>query len=264
MRARIKFSKYDTMRFIGHLDVQRYFQRLFNRTNLPMKYSEGFHPHQILSFAQPLSLGVTSDGEYLDIELTEDVDPDEITRVLNEHVSQGVYINKTVRISDREDNKKLITCMALIERATYLIIFKDEAPVFDYVNELTKLLNKESLIVTKKTKKGEREVDLKEFIYEVYDYSDGLKTIYQADDCKLVVEESDIEKDISHAPEFENGKRFIISLAAGSEININPELVINALAVNSGVNISINDFRLHRMDLLGGNKKESVSLCQIP
>ena len=249
MRARIKFSKYDTMRFIGHLDVQRYFQRLFNRTNLPMKYSEGFHPHQILSFAQPLSLGVTSDGEYLDIELTEDVDPDEITRVLNEHVSQGVYINKTVRISDREDNKKLIT---------------DEAPVFDYVNELTKLLNKESLIVTKKTKKGEREVDLKEFIYEVYDYSDGLKTIYQADDCKLVVEESDIEKDISHAPEFENGKRFIISLAAGSEININPELVINALADNSGVNISINDFRLHRMDLLGGNKKESVSLCQIP
>lgn len=251
------------MRFIGHLDVQRYFQRLFNRTNLPMRYSEGFHPHQLLSFAQPLSLGVTSDGEYLDIELTEDVDPDEITKALNEKASAGIFINKTVRISDRELNKKLVTCMSLIERATYLIILKDDAPECNLSAELSKLLANESLNVIKKTKKGEKEINLKELIYEVYDYSDELTTIYQDPTCKMVVKPEDIEADTLHAPEYDNGRKFIISLAAGSEININPELVINALAASSGLDLTMEKVRIHRMDLLGGSKNESVSLCQI-
>ena len=55
------------MRFIGHLDLMRYFQKAVRRAELPAAYSQGFSPHMIMSFANPLGVGLTSDGEYFDI-----------------------------------------------------------------------------------------------------------------------------------------------------------------------------------------------------
>ena len=69
MKIRIKFRKYDTMKFIGHLDVMRYFQKAIRRAEVNIRYSEGFSPHQIMSFAAPLGVGITSKGEYVDIEV---------------------------------------------------------------------------------------------------------------------------------------------------------------------------------------------------
>ena len=69
MKIRIKFRKYGVMRFVGHLDIMRYFQKAMRRAKIDICYSEGFSPHQIMSFASPLGVGITSDGEYLDIEV---------------------------------------------------------------------------------------------------------------------------------------------------------------------------------------------------
>ena len=69
MKIRIKFRKYGSMRFIGHLDVMRYFQKAIRRAGIDIAYSEGFSPHQIMSFAAPPGVGLTSDGEYMDIEV---------------------------------------------------------------------------------------------------------------------------------------------------------------------------------------------------
>ena len=68
MKIRIRFRKYGVMKFIGHLDTMRYFQKAMRRADVDIRYSEGFSPHQIMSFAAPLGVGITSDGEYLDIE----------------------------------------------------------------------------------------------------------------------------------------------------------------------------------------------------
>ncbi|MBQ4372972.1 MAG: DUF2344 domain-containing protein, partial [Lachnospiraceae bacterium] len=70
MKVRIRFSKSDSLRYVGHLDLLRFFQKAMRRAEIPMRFSEGFHPHQIMSFASPLGVGVTSQGEYLDIEIT--------------------------------------------------------------------------------------------------------------------------------------------------------------------------------------------------
>ena len=59
------------MKFIGHLDLMRYFQKVFRKAGLPVAYSQGFNPHQIMSFAAPLGVGLTSEGEYVDVEVTE-------------------------------------------------------------------------------------------------------------------------------------------------------------------------------------------------
>ncbi len=69
MKIRIKFSKQGNMRFIGHLDIMRYFQKAMRRADVDIRYSEGFSPHQIMSFAAPLGVGLTGSGEYLDIEV---------------------------------------------------------------------------------------------------------------------------------------------------------------------------------------------------
>ena len=68
MKIRIKFSKQGAMKFIGHLDTMRYFQKVMRRADVDIRYSEGFSPHQIMSFAAPLGVGITSNGEYVDIE----------------------------------------------------------------------------------------------------------------------------------------------------------------------------------------------------
>ena len=69
MKIRIKFSKQGAMKFIGHLDTMRYFQKVMRRADVDIRYSEGFSPHQIMSFAAPLGVGLTGSGEYLDIQI---------------------------------------------------------------------------------------------------------------------------------------------------------------------------------------------------
>lgn len=69
MKVRIKFRKYGILKYIGHLDVMRFFQKAMRRADIPIAFTGGYSPHMIMSFAQPLGLGVTSEGEYLDIEL---------------------------------------------------------------------------------------------------------------------------------------------------------------------------------------------------
>ena len=84
VRYVIKFTKGADIKFIGHLDLMRTIQRIIRRSGLPAEYSKGFNPHMALSIAQPLSVGVYSDGEYLDLVLTEAVGVGEVLEKLNE------------------------------------------------------------------------------------------------------------------------------------------------------------------------------------
>ena len=69
MRLRVKFRKFGPIRFIGHLDVMRFFQKAIRRAGIDVAYSKGFSPHQIMAFAAPLGVGLLSNGEYMDIEV---------------------------------------------------------------------------------------------------------------------------------------------------------------------------------------------------
>ena len=82
MKVRIKFAKSGAMRFIGHLDVMRFFQKAIRRAGIDVAYSEGFSPHQIMSFAAPLGVGLTSNGEYLDIEVRSHAGAEDMKRRL--------------------------------------------------------------------------------------------------------------------------------------------------------------------------------------
>ena len=89
---RIKFTKFGPIKFIGHLDVMRYFQKAIRRAGLDIKYTNGFNPHQIMSFAAPLSVGVESMGEYMDIEMNSIISTDDVKLRLNQCMAEGIEI----------------------------------------------------------------------------------------------------------------------------------------------------------------------------
>ena len=126
MKIRIRFRKYGVMKFIGHLDVMRYFQKAMRRAHIDICYSEGFSPHQIMSFAAPLGVGITSDGEYMDIEVHTSASTEESLRALNGVMVEGVECTGYVKLPDQAK-----TAMSIVAAADYDLYFKEgyAAPV---------------------------------------------------------------------------------------------------------------------------------------
>lgn len=156
MRYLVKYTKNTEIKFISHLDLMRTIQRIVRRANLPIEYSKGFNPHMTISIAQPLSVGVYSRGEYMDIVLVEEVDTKEILNKLNENSPSGVQFLDVVKV---EDNKAP-QAMAIIDGAKYIMKFKS-TNADETLKAIEKLQDLDSWNIIKKSKKGEKEVDIK-------------------------------------------------------------------------------------------------------
>lgn len=163
MKLRIKFAKSGVMRFIGHLDVMRYFQKAIRRAEIDIAYSGGFSPHQIMSFAAPLGVGHTSNGEYLDIEVNSYTSSEDIKKRLNEVMVEGMEILSVTMLDEQVKN-----AMASVAAAEYTIRFREGyEPTIDLVGQLDLFYQQPAIMVTKKTKKSEMELDLKPAIYSL-------------------------------------------------------------------------------------------------
>jgi radical SAM-linked protein len=166
VRYVIKFTKESSIKFISHLDLMRTIQRVIRRAALPMEYSKGFNPHMAMSIAQPLSVGVYSDAEYMDIVLVEELSEEEVINRLNAKTASGIKFLNAKKVVNVEGQKKVPQSMALVDAARFTIkmICKDA----NIVEEKMKALEKESQWTTiKKSKKGEKEVNLKTMIKEM-------------------------------------------------------------------------------------------------
>ena len=115
MRIRVKFRKYGAMKFVGHLDMMRYFQRCIRRAEIDIAYSEGFRPHQIMSFAAPLGVGITSDGEYLDLEVNSTESSKASVLALNSVMAEGIEALSYRRLKDTDQKAMSIVAMAEYE-----------------------------------------------------------------------------------------------------------------------------------------------------
>ena len=114
------------MKFIGHLDVMRYFQKAIRRAEIDVAYSEGFSPHQKLSFAAPLSVGHTSSGEYFDLELCSLNSTEELKTALQSAMVEGIDILDVRFLDDAEGN-----AMASVEAASYYVTIRDSVVLPD-------------------------------------------------------------------------------------------------------------------------------------
>ncbi len=217
MKIRIKFCKHGAIRYIGHLDVMRYFQKAVRRAGIDIKYSGGMSPHQIMSFAQPLGVGYESDGEYLDIEVNSSLSSEESVEKLNAVMSEGITVMEYKELPEQAKN-----AMSCITAADYHVgIRKEYIPQFDIQSILTEFMKQEQILIQKKSKRGEREIDLKPYLYQIY-----IHQPQQFDDF--------IEKDTPV---------LFMQLSAGSELNIKPRLVMEAIYESAGMELP--EYALH-------------------
>lgn len=98
MKKRVYFDKYGEMKFISHLDLLRFFERLFNKVEIPVKYSEGFHPRPKMSFGSPISLGTEAYNEIMDFETDAEISNEEVVKRLNESPVLGFKVHKVEEV----------------------------------------------------------------------------------------------------------------------------------------------------------------------
>lgn len=163
MRLRIKFKKYGPVRYTGHLDVMRFFQKAIRRAKIDVMYSNGFSPHQIMAFAAPLGVGLTSNAEYMDIEVHSTVSCADVRERLNAASVPGFEVTSVKALPDDAGN-----AMASVAAAEYTVRFREgREPAADMATVLPAFLDKEQILIAKETKKGRREVDIRPGIYQL-------------------------------------------------------------------------------------------------
>lgn len=262
MTVRIRFAKYGALRFIGHLDVMRYFQKVIRRADLPVRYSQGFTPHQIMTFAHPLSLGVSSDAEYMEVDFTEELTAQEVLERMRAQTSEGVSVLSANVLPAVPEGTRAQSLMSLVSAAEYMISWKDgyeTPPAREALSEaIEKLYSAESIVVEKSTKKTTEDTDIKPFIHRIYMPGEE----FLGPDDKGFVGNRNITRVFAegidntlHADTFENGMRFFVCVASGSAVNIKPSLVTQALCSVLGREYNRHAFALHRMETYKGEEK---------
>lgn len=204
-------------KYISHLDLLRTFTRAIHRAELPVRYSQGFNPHQLITFSLPLPIGVTSETEFVDIDFEDSADNREIIRRLNENLPPDIRI-----LGASEPAKSANDIVA----ASYSVHLEAENGINP---EKTKeFFCLENIPALKKTKKGEKEINVKEYIkkWEITKSEGGI-----------------LEMDIT--------------LSAGGSANIKPEILLKKLAEFLGIEeFSAADVHRTRIFCSVGDKTE--------
>lgn len=215
MKIRIKFQKQGALKFIGHLDVMRYFQKMNRRAQLDVRYTEGFSPHQEMSLANPLSLGMTSSSEYADIEFLSWPSRQELIDKLN-----AVNVPELWVLDARMLPEKAKNAMSITMAADYTLTFREgyePENIDEWYEKFFTYTSQPEIIVTKQTKTNTVEVDLKKQIYELERRGDSL----------------------------------FMKIATGSQANLKPELLLSSFYASMGQEFNELMFTMNRDELYG-------------
>ncbi len=160
-KLRLKITKGNEIRYVSHLDFAGTIERVVRRAGLPAAYSEGFNPHMKMAFASALAVGVTSEAEYLDLELTEAPDIAGIEARLKSQMPAGIEL-KAARFMHTPSP----ALMAVVNLATYDIIVPllPGAGMAAATTSLSRFNSEVEVIYIKESPKGRREIDITEFI----------------------------------------------------------------------------------------------------
>ncbi len=188
-KMRLKFSKLGMGKYISHLDLLRTFTRAIHRANLPVRYSQGFNPHQLITFSLPLALGTTGEAEFVDIDFEDGTDFVKVIKGLNECLPPDIRIlEASVPVAKAKD----------IISAEYIFDISLSGSVDE--NSIHNFFNQAEIPAVKKTKRGEKEINLKEYIYK-----------YSLDEIK------------------DNHLKLTAVISAGGESNLKPGILADKL-----------------------------------
>ncbi len=209
--VRLIYTKTGRMKFVSHLDMNRYFIRLFRLANIPIWYTEGFNQHPYISFALPLSLGFESKYEIVDFKITDDEYTNEmLLGELNKHAVPGIEF---LEAFDLVLNAKYITS------SVYEIAVEGSN---GDLSELKEFFERKSIIALKKNKKGKfNEIEISKHI-------------------------SDFSMEISG-----DTAKITVTLPSGNDLNINPTLYFDAFTKEMGAKLDVRVMKTAVLDYLG-------------
>lgn len=209
MRALIRFGKQARLRFISHLDLQRFFQRAVNRTGLPIAWSQGFNPHPVMSFGSALALGWTSEYEVIDIKLSAPMGRKRTEDAVRAALPEDLPVLEVRMVDDRHPAP-----MAQVRMSDYMISLEG-GDAESVLAQVSAFLASERIMAVKKTKSGEKEIDIRPLAIELKQTDVGLY-------ARLMLTEQNTLK---------------------------PDLLVKALSEMAGVEVP--ETRIHRLKLLG-------------
>ncbi len=157
MRMIAVYHKAGALSGISHLDVQRTLQRAFRRAGIPLAYSNGFNPHPQLSFASALSTGATSDAEWFDVQLMQDMEPEAFMECVNAVMPQGLWLSHGFAAPEGFGSLSAKTTGAAYEVDVHF----DQAVTGQALQEAIESLLAGEIIVNKRTKSGIKPVDIR-------------------------------------------------------------------------------------------------------
>lgn len=220
MKIIVKFSKKGYVKFLSHLDTMRLFQRIFRRTEIRLAHSNGFNPQPKMSFATALPLGTESNGEYMEVELEESLDLEDIKNKLQDNSPIGINI---IKIKEKTSKEAI---MSLIRWSEYNVTVDLEKNI-DMENlkkHMKDFLSKEEIIYSKSKKKKNK------MVYTSTNIREYIKWI------KIINLEN-------------NELQLGMFLKTGSEGNLKPEIVIGKLEEYYNLGVDLDSVQVERLDL---------------
>lgn len=209
MRMLVRFGKNPRLRFISHLDLQRFMQMALNRSGLPVAYSQGFNPHPLMSFASALALGWTSEYEVLDVRLSVPMGRNRCEEAMRRALPPDLPVMEVRLVEDRRP-----AAMAQVVAADYRVTLKG-AGAAQVCAAIPEFWAAESVLALKKTKAGEKEINIRPLVLSLSPREDGF-------DARLTLSE---------------GKA------------LKADLLVQAMAARIGMPVP--EMRIHRKALLG-------------
>lgn len=212
-----KFTKKNRMKFLSHLELIRVIERALRRANIPLKFTQGFNPHPKIAFAAPLAVGVSSEGEYLTVEINEEMDIKDFQSKLNIELPEGIKFIKCKYIDPK--SKSL---MSIVEDSTYIVrcVTKIEYNLEEINKFIERFLARKEILYKKIGKrKKEKIINIKKYIKDMIILSLEKKEII-----------------------------FKITVSTGSNGNLKPEIALKKLVELEGMEIDIEKIRVHRLE----------------
>ncbi|MCR4434948.1 MAG: TIGR03936 family radical SAM-associated protein [Clostridiales bacterium] len=265
--VRIKFIRGEEVKYISHLDLMKVFERALRRGNIPIAYSMGYNPHPQMVFGLPLPVGVTSEAEYADFELSGSMSPEELMESLNRVLPTGL------EVVDAKTKKNKSNIMASIVKASYVVLVCPETNpgIAILRDEIEKFFLQPQIIVKKESKGKIREIDIKPMIYELKVEGIDENGIGPEDGggqdggnqggCGNAWIKKYVNELSGQYPMGANcrvGDLFCLSamLSAGSAANLKPELPV--AAINGAGIPKLDVVKIHRTGLLVGTEEKDL------
>ena len=178
MRMLIRFGKQPRLRFISHLDIQRFLHMALNRTGLPIKYSEGFNPHPQMAFGSALALGWTSDYEILDVKLSAPMGRRKCEEALKFALPEDMPVLEVKLVDDRRPS-----AMAQVFASDYSVKLSGEGAE-KALEQIDAFMASDSVLAMKKSKSGEKEINIRPLVLSMERAGDGFV-------CRLMLTEKE-------------------------------------------------------------------------